>query len=391
MNTLKELITSTFNIYSLRRFLCLFFVCAVGVTLISSSFISCAPGIGDQASTNNGEGDDERNSRDDEDDEDDDDEGDECKGNETCERVCEHIYKAFSEQRECMEKGDVKVAKMEKVHDLLMEDFDDEDELKRNLEKISEEEDIDRDDFGDYLEVGGTKWEEAIKDGLPGKTAADDSSFNAAAKQERLIVTLKWLIEDEDERAAKILSSEDAGDDILKALLNTLASYSPGACLSGESVTAPADRNAKTDLWKVDKSQSRLEIGYFYNSEAGNGIVEFDNSTDTDLYDALSCHYGGDMSNRNVFSYAVYRENETLFDMAFELLDNICEDIKGKVQDREEACGRALMCYTAWKEHGSDPDDASAVWDMAEKHKSKLGGSVDYRKCNAESFADYFR
>lgn len=394
MNTLKELITSTFNIYSLRRFLFLFFVCAVGITFISSSFISCAPGIEDPLSTNNDDDDDDDDRRDDDDDDDDDDEGEECKGNETCERVCEEIYEEFGEQRECMEKGDVKVAQMEKVHNLLVENFNDEHELKRNLEKISEEDGVDRDDFGDYLEVGGTKWEEAIKDGLPGKTKASSRD----GKQNRLIVTLKWLIEDDDERAAKILSAEDAGDDILKALLSTLASYNPSDCLSKETTKAPGDRNTRTELWKVNKDPDRLEIFYFSDSTAAKGVIDFGNSTDRDLYNALSCHYEDNRglllglgSGRNVFSYAVHNGeedgNETLFGMAFELLDSICENVKRKDLDPKEACVRALMCYTAWKEDGEDPEDAGAIWEMAEERDSNLGGSTI---CRAERFAKFF-
>ena len=381
MKTLKELI-SILNIYSMKRFLCLFFVCAVGISFIGSSFISCAPGIDelDSSSTD----DDRRRDRDTEDDEDDDDEGDECKGDEVCEGICDEIYEEYKEKIECMEKGDVKVAKLEEVHDLLMKDFDNADELENNLDEISEGDDVDRDDFGDYLEIGGTKWKKEIESGLSG------SSTDRAA---RLVVTLKWLVEDDNERAAKVLSSVDDGSAIFEALILKLKKFtSTGAsCLSGAPLASTPDRNKKTELWKVDDTGNRLQIAYYNGSIPGP--IDFDHSADTELYDSLSCHYTAPaIANRNVFSYAVRKGNQTIFDMAFELLSDICSDVKeASVQQRDRACARALMCYTAWKEHGANPDNADNVWDMAQEHESNLkSDNSPYDSCTAEDFADFF-
>lgn len=396
MKTLKELM-SILNIYSMKRFLCLFFVCAVGISFIGSSFISCAPGI-DELDSTPGDDDERRRDRDDEDDEDDDDEGDECKGDEVCERICEEIYEIFQERIECMEKGDVKVAKLEKVHDLLMEDFGNADELENNLDKISDGDDVDRDDFGDYLEIGGTKWKEAIEGGLLG----NDERLGDAEKAARLVITLKWLVEDEDDRAAKVLSSVDDGSAIFEALILKLKAFSKAAsgssasCLSEETLTTSTnDRNKNNELWKVDSANDRLQIVYYNGSSPGP--IVFDHSADTELYDSLSCHYTATaIRERNVFSYAAEKGNQTIFDMAFELLSDICSDVEeGNVQQRDKACARALMCYTAWKEDGgtstSDPDDAGKVWDMAEEHESNLkSDNSRYNGCTEENFADFF-
>jgi hypothetical protein len=393
MKTLKELIMGILSIYSIKRFLCLFFLCAVGISFIGSSFISCAPGIDELASSGgDNSGDDDRGSRDDEDDEDDDDEGDRCKGDEVCERICEEIYAVFAERIECMEKGDVKVAKLEKVHDLLMEDFNNADELENNLDEISEGDDVDRDDFGDYLEIGGTKWKEAIEDGLSGS--------NDTEKAARLVTTLKWLVEDENERAAKVLSSVDDGSAILKALLLALADNSNAGnnCIKDASPDVSATKNVDTNLWDLDISTYTVEIRHNKTSTGSNaviGTVKLRNTAGAKLYNALSCKYDT-INSDNVFFYSADQLNSTLFELAFGLLvdADVC-GVNNPQYGEDKACAKALICWTAWQGAGggtNSPTGAgSDFWDLVEERRSDLEyNGVRYNECQATDFADLF-
>ena len=384
---------STINIYSLKRFLCLFFVCAVGMSLIGSSFISCTPGIDDLASTGDDDDDENRTRRDrsSDDDDDDDDEGDECKGDETCERICAQIYKTFQEKIECMEKGDVKVAKLEKVHDLLMEDFDDAVDLKSNLEEISEGDDVDRDDFGDYLEIGGIKWIEAIKNGLLGNTASAD--ITPEKIRNRLIKTLEWFIDDDNERAAKILSSADDGDDILEELILKLFEVkgSSDTCMSGSTAVAPASGDSSADLWEL--LDDDLQIGYHYKSEGAVRTVSL-KSKRTKLYDALSCLYSDIGSgDQSIFSEAANKDNEVIFDMAFDLLNKVCEDLyREPTLNENVVCRRALFCWVDEKKQEGSPGHFIRD-DFVENKESQLevsGGQSQYDGCRAQDVWEFF-
>ena len=394
MKTLKELI-SILNIYSMKRFLCLFFICAVGISFIGSSFISCAPGIDELDSSPTD--DDRSRDRDTEDDEDDDNEGDECKGDEVCEGICKQIYEEYKEKIECMEKGDVKVAKLEEVHDLLMKDFDNADELENNLDEISEGDDVDRDDFGDYLEIGGTKWIAEIKKGLKGETTSPGPS----EKVKRLIVTLKWLVDDDDERAAKILSSVDHGGDILKELLLALksASSTSSNCIEGENPSASlVTKNVDVDLWDLDTGTHTVSIIHNKTSSPSNavtGTVELRNTDGANLYNALSCEYTG-INSENVFFYSADQLNSTMFDLAFGLLVDagVC-GVSNPQYGEDKACAKALICWTAWRGAGggtNSPTGAgSDFWDLVEDKRSDLEyNGVRYNECQATDFADLF-
>ena len=84
----------------LKKHICLLFACVMGIFLVSSSFISCAPGLGNQGSgsTDGGSGDDDDDDDDDDDEtrntecEADGDDDDLCKDDESCVRVCEHTF-----------------------------------------------------------------------------------------------------------------------------------------------------------------------------------------------------------------------------------------------------------------------------------------------------------
>ena len=385
MNTLKELIIKICNIHSLRHSLCLFFVCVMGIAFISSSFISCTPGFDDRASTNDGNNDDEDDRRDDDNDEDDD-EGEKCRGSETCERICEHIYEEYSEARECMDMGDIKVGKLDKIHDLLMTDFSDVNDLKRNLDNISEgEDDVDINDLEDYLKIGGTKWRNAIEREL-------GISGNGG-----LIEVLDWFIRDKE--VAEILSEVNDGDNILEALLVTLSSktqHNPGHCMTTGNVAAPRDGAQPIGLWKLDNSiadEPKLQIGYFYNSGVV-GEIRLKNDIHAKLYDALSCLYSDiGAGDNNIFSEAVNDENETIFNMAFNLLNKVCSDLhKNPTFDEDVACRKALFCWTADKlGETNQPNGQFLGSDFVEGKESQLeSDESNYNQCQAKHFAEFF-
>ena len=128
-------------------------------------------------------------------------------------------------------------------------------------------------------------------------------------------------------------------------------------------------------------------------------------STGKALYDALSCFHP-DITNHNIFSYTAKEENEHIFDLAFELLRDICDEV---TESKKAGCVRALMCWTSWQKacgvsnrgkdcndkgnHVSLNDGDRDLWERAEDHKSSLeksSGGSNYNECSTGDFADFF-
>lgn len=390
------MILSAFQAHPLKRFLTLLFICFVGLTFISTSFISCGPGFDNPGSEDDGgDGDDGEEEEND----DDRDDGDTCRGNETCEEVCEKIYEEYAEARKCFDEGDLKVGRIQRVHNLLMGnigtdgDFNsgrDKDELLRDLEVISDSDEDDDDeeavrpvDLEYYLELGATKYITAIKNGLGG---SDSNS-----KLKLLVTTLKWMIDNEE--IADQLEDVNDGSEILEELLLNIRLADSSNCLSNETPSGSVDDSqADTDLWGLSISGKNLTVTYRKgNNVTPNASILLDKNSDARLYDALSCI---SVENRNVFSYSAQEDNETIFNMAFDLLDKICEDVTTE-KDKNKACAKIMMCWTAWKVAGesspgqSDQDDE--IWNMAEEHKSKLDPNANnYKRCYADDFSEFF-
>ena len=384
----------------LKKHICLLFACVMGLFLISSSFTSCAPGLDDQGSGSTDGG-----SDDDDDDDDDDDEtrnteceadGDDdlCKDDESCVRVCEHIYEDHEEVKECKDRDEVRVGRMDKVHNLLIEKFDSAHDLESNLDSISEGDgdDVDKEDLVCYLEISGEKWITAIKDGLKG---GDDDK-----KIAQLETVLDWVVK--NEKIAEILKDDiDDGDDILEALLLELASLDRNnrnnACIEDVSIESNVGPTTSINIWLLDSGKNMM-VKFVKENTPDEGTITLDTNDDRDLYNALSCVFPNKGSGiRNVFSYSAEEGNQHVFDMAFELLNKVCDDVTNKSTDQDKACARALMCWTASKQNSDNTGDNGApvsgapntkFWEMVENHESNLeNGNSNYNSCNAEHFA----
>ena len=354
----------------------------------------------------------------------DDDEGDRCKGNEACEQICESIYDKWGAIRSCMDRGDETVAKLQTIHDILMGDkagktgADDRSAstVERDLAKIKDDdddEDVDHDDLKCYLQIGYQKYISQLEKGLK-PTISNDN----VAKRANLIATLKWLVED-DQEAAEVMVDVNAGDNILEALLLKLAEGPGGTvpngtadCITGtdyaEAVATVAlpdsggNGNIQKDIWWVTNND--INIRYFEGSAGKTGTIALDSTEDKTLYNALSCFHDGDISDQNIFLYAIEEKNQHMLDLAFDLLMNICNKVEDS-SNKKAGCARALMCWSAWQSEcnvrgkyssgtctSGEPEGNTQFWKELSDHESQLEKSSgsNYDECEARRFADFF-
>lgn len=383
-----------------------------------------------QASTNSDSDDDDDDDDDDEDDRDDpddceEDEGDPCKGNESCEQVCESIYDKWSSINSCIGRGDETVENLEEVHDWLMGDKAGADtaeprsatDVEKALRRFADEdEDVGYDELKCYLQVGSYKYIKQIEKGL--RPDNDDSK-----KRANLIETLKWFVNNTE--AAEVLDDLDAGDDIFRALMLSLKDTGVNpvandnrarACVDHSSIAHhrnnPYDFNHLGGSGTVENRNiidldDRELIIYHGKTTPTKGTVTLETTADAKLYSALSC-INKDTDDQNIFSFSADKENDHIFKLAFNLLIDICSNVEKPRGHEDKACARAVMCWTAWRDanggqaHTSamshdatgpkEPRSDGDLWDYAEDYADSMEKSsgTKYNKCRIRDFSDFF-
>ena len=401
-----------------KRRLYILCVVVLGMAFLTSFFITCAP---DTATTTTNSSRSVAPNSDTDDDEDNDDlDGYRCEDDSRCRNTCDSIYDGYIEYRSCVERGDRKVGRLEKVHNYLMGkkkgtvyESRSKSEVEDDLNKIysddnnnDDDDEIDLDELEDYLEIGVGKYISRIKDRL-GNTG-----------NELLLETIKWIVE--NEKVAEVLKEEDGGNNILRALLlefekgnSDTAGEGCGSVDNDQCLERAKDTNItscsntdSTEIWKLNVSSRQLKICY-HDGSSQNVNIDLSGSTeDIRFYNALSLFYfdtgldGGSNTTKqnlhNIFSYAVDENNKYVFDMAFDLLKKACEgaDVTGSPAVHEnKACARALFCWTVavrgedeiWDESNDYIRDNSNYIDYL-----KVDNNSDYNDCTAEKFEAFF-
>ena len=348
--------------------------CLILVAIVSAGFMSCTPNFDADLVSSRIDNGDRNNDRDDDDDDEDD--GERCANRETCEEICEEIYDSGGDQVACQDEGINKVSRMDKVHTLL------EKGTSRDFEKIFPDEDgVELDDLEDYLEVGVSGVEKLIR-GTDG--------WNDSAR----INFLRWIIDERD--VAEILNGLDdsGGHRLLEEVLDEVASSD---CIEDESISCADNTNANNvDNYQLTSSTINICVSNNGGTSATRETIDLDTAGDAELYNALSCVHSSLRANgnsQNVFSYASIRNNNVIFDMAYDLLNSICEEVDDGDPDHKRACRKALLCWTGIKSlEGDDPND-NFFRDYVSNHLDDLerdrGGS-NYNQCEPRHFDDFF-
>ena len=351
---------------------------------------------------------------------------------------------------------DETVGDMEKVHNLLMgrkAGIDNKAEnrspqkIKTDLAKFSNDDDddddrdVDNDDLKCYLQIGSDKYIKHIEKGLLPDRVSDT---NNTRKRNNLVEVLRWLVTDQE--SAEVLQDINAGDNILKALLETLESYIKteydntkksnvlGAyrCIDREGYEhnkpqelnppnkVEANWNLKDKHIHTKRNQQDLDQAIWWIKNDNLKVRYNDGSTgkednntielsDHDLFGTLSCFHKIDNDDYNIFTYSAKEDNETIFKIAFDLLERSCR----KAGNQQAGCLRSLICWSSWQqscfgtgsanqagfectqsaEHREDTPRTKKLWSMVESFSDELekSGSSDYDDCTAKGFYDFFK
>ena len=392
-----------------------YFLCTllISVSLIILGFTSCS-GSNTIATSSSRRTSTSRNTSSSSSDDKEKDDGDPCKGSDSCEETCDRIYGDYSEIQACEDEGRDKVGRLDKVFKHLKSGNYSE------LEDISEEDnDVDLDDFEEYLEIGVTGWTTLIQSwGAPDK--ANDRGVNTLNNRGKLTDTLKWIIDKTN--VAEILQDIDNGLDVLETLLMEFdqlvlpSEFNPtGGNKNNIYIKDDLQRYQNCDsndlhnyhtgqssanvdkLYILIKSPDNANSIYCTGANAGdraiNGvtasrpanansvkIIEFDSDTDRRLYRGLAYI---SLSGDNVFSYANDEGKDTILTMAYDLLNKACSDIDGD-NDESIACKRSLFCWMDIKGLSNNNLD---TW---VENQSGLDGFDITEDCNPEGFYEFF-
>jgi len=308
---------------------CLVLICA-SLAVLFFSFVSCDSPI--DINFPSTEADDEEEEDDDEED------YEECRGFEACEDVCELIYN--ESWQECSELDSDEVNELQRIHSRLKSSND---PIQAKLIEISEEKnEVDLNAFEEYLHIGIDGWLKQI-DGYDTKEGNNVAGYSQSQAQE----VLHWLAE--EKKVAETLADEEGGSRVLEALLNRV---------SGSTCWDSGSKIAGGVTFELDSTSRNIRV----SNSVLTVTVQIDSDTHFDLYKKLSCPDVDESgSGLDIFSLAAYEDNRYLFDMAFDLVDDVCQDsnlISGE-EEKEDICRRALMCALAI---GQEPGDLSR-WD----------------------------
>ena len=294
-----------------------------------------------------------------------------CSEEEDCVEDCKALYTRTDEKIACKKLSIRQVGKIQEIFN----------ELKAaqtsTLNKIAEEDDdYELSDLECYLSISGS--------GLTNEV--DKSSFTV----DKARSLLKWLAENNN--VSEVLSKVEDGEKVLEKLL--LKAKQGSVSISAATLTAPAAAGTAKNLWKIESQNLKIKIYGGASPSAGEEEISFNNNDDATLYNALSARH---WNNKNIFSYSEENagddDNQVLFDMAFNLLNRVCEDADSN-SNEQTACRKALLCWTASNSGSSAVEATESQYDsvlsLAENHESALGGSSDYKKCSAGEFYDLF-
>ena len=314
---------------------------------------------------------------------DDDEDVEECSDRESCEEECSKIYDAYAEQNECEDLDIDEVVDLGRVYNALHNG------RPSDLENISDEtDDVDKSMFGDYLEIGLSGWIRQIR---CWRGIGKDCTTN---QQDKLNSTLKWLIDEED--VAGILKDHDDESKVIKELLLFFS-------ITGAT---PRDRsgswinNVTLNCGGSDRATRTKAVGnkiqICIDATTGNKKeITLDSTTDYNTYLGLSGTYFDSTNNIFIASAdAKDRGGTDVFEMAYRLLDRVCDNINsGDNTDKEIACRRNLLCWSYYKSEEDKDDIDGRLEDLMETHKGDLekskSGYSDFNECTPQDFAKY--
>ena len=317
-----------------------------------------------------------------------------CMDHKTCE-MCEKIYDADNDKIACQKESLNKVNRLSKIYDLLKDGdyegwdkfFLDEDE--ENLKYLK-----------DYLNIGDSGIENLIKNHW---------------SEDQLIKFLQLIID--KIQVAEILYNLARGKYLLEKILlairnktdqcighNTLndCDDSPhghygrtgyGVDYSSDDDTVNICTEDKNPSWSYTLDHLFPFPKEFIWKKRSFTFLDDDN---TSLYDALSCFSLIDKSSSliahyNVFSYASIKDNDFIFNMAYDLLNDTCENFDTDENHYEQLCKKVSFC---WIHEVNEKQGEKSF-----RYLDELGydddlegdsGGSNYNQCEPRHFAEFF-
>ena len=275
----------------------------------------------------------------------------------SCTNACRTIYSDSTEIAKCTKLTSQQVGVLTNIHITLTSGN------KSNLQNFSNKED----NLSCYSSIGLTGWIHWIK---------------TTIRTEQAKNILEWLAENSNITSI-LIDNSDLGKNIIKDLLfkalpNNISI--PDKAISTATIGTFTGSHDTTDLWVF--KYNTLEI-ITVNPAVPKKII-FTSNDNTNLYISLS-HFIFNKSADNLLSYSAGQNNSNLFNVIFNILNEVC-DSTGSNNNEALACKKTLLCWTAQRQN-------KKIWNIIENndnHKEILGGEEFFKDCRAEAFARLF-
>ena len=221
-----------------------------------------------------------------------------CEDRDSCQDSCDYMFRNSSARSECYELDFDEVSDLEHVFD----------ELHSSSISLRSLEDIDVNDFEEFLDIDVDGWVDIIL----GSQGGDDYNNRAAYNRMEAKLALEWVAE--NERIARAIERVDEHYDILYHLFLRLSDDVNGGMTRFNLTNAETNNGDISIVWESD----RVRLGSSSLLLSGS-VLEFISSF-------IGSHNDLKFSGDSFISYAEDEDNEAAIELAHESLVRFCEE-----------------------------------------------------------------
>ena len=275
-----------------------------------------------------------------------------CDSRDSCQDSCDYMFRNSSARSACYDLNFDDVSELQYVFDGL------------NSSSISKRslEDIDVDDFEEFLDIDVDGWVDIIV-GEEGRDRSSNTPYSSAEAKS----ALEWIAENKN--VARAIEDQDEYHDILYHLFLRLGDLGDGVSATTTFSLTIAETGGSSAT-NIDWHTTYLELNSSSNNRlslVGDYILEF-------VLSFIGSHTNLKFSRDSFISYAEREDNEAAIDLAHESLVRFCEDATDEELPDEDVqqCMMAAYCsiYDAedsdnifedvLNNHNADPEDCAS-------------------------------
>ena len=267
-----------------------------------------------------------------------------CHERDSCEDICDDIFKYASERLECAELSFSEIGNISVVDDIVTD---------RRISKSELEDDLDLEDFSLYLDLGFDSFVSLLEGEEVGE---DDTKWNQTARKDNSRVLLEWIAENDD--VARIMLDKDTNFTVATQLFINIA---PGKSLN--------DLNNKTE---AEFSRAELTIKGSSSPTRNPRTIDIEDSHFHEFVTGFS-NIDSKFDNSQFMIFASDEGNAEAFEWGHNALVESCAEAVDEDIDEVETKQCVLAAYCAFPDDDSGDDNQERIFEQLSDEEDIVG------------------